>query len=128
MCKKKSTLQRETCACSYSQNLKNFSKTPTLFQVFCLLFNYLRFHGKFPLIVKNVSKRRMVKEKRIVDQNAFDKMELDSMMKDEKILAMKMRINEYKESALKNDENLQKLSKLYELGIIDEEGEPITND
>ena len=50
------------------------------------------------------------------------------MMKDEKILAMEMRINEYKESALKNEENLQKLSKLYELGIIDEEGELITND
>ena len=93
-----------------------------------LVFNYSGFHGKFPGIVKNVSKRRIVKEKRIVDQNALDKIELDSMMKDEKILAMEIRINEYKESALKNDENLQKLSKLYELGIIDEEGEPITND
>ena len=55
-------------------------------------------------------------------------MELDSMMKDEKILAMEMWINEYEESAQKNDENLQKLSKLYELGIIDEEDEPITKD
>ena len=70
----------------------------------------------------------MVKEKRIVDQNAYDKMELDSMMKNKNILAMEMKINEYKESALKNDENLQKLSKLYELGIIDKEGEQITKD
>ena len=40
---------------------------------------------------------------------------------------MKMRINEYKLSAEKNDENLR-LSKLYELQIIDEEGEPINKD
>ena len=49
-------------------------------------------------------------------------------MKDEKILAMEMSINEYKESAQKNDENLQKLSKLNKLGIINKEGESITKD
>ena len=47
-------------------------------------------------------------------------MELESMEKDEKILALETRLADYREEALKNDENVQRLSKLYELGIINE--------
>ena len=45
------------------------------------------------------------------------------MLKDEKILAFEIRLAEYRDEALKNDENLQKLSKIYELGVIYENGE-----
>ena len=55
-------------------------------------------------------------------------MELESKAKDEKILALEIRLAEYKDETLKNDENLQKYSKFYELGVIDENGELITKD
>ena len=50
-------------------------------------------------------------------------MELDSLFKDEKILALEERIKDFKEQNLKNEETISKMAKLYELGIIDEEGE-----
>ena len=52
-------------------------------------------------------------------------MELDSMFKDEKILALQEKINDFKEQILKNEETLSKMAKLYDLGIIDEEGDLI---
>ena len=76
--------------------------------------------------MKNASKRRSQKERRVVGQEEFDQMELESMAKDEKILALEIKLAQYKDETLKNDENLQKLSKLYELGVIDENGELIT--
>ena len=78
--------------------------------------------------MKGASKRRYEKERRVVNQNKFDQMELESMEKNEKILALEDRLADYREEALKNDENVQKLSKLYELGIINERGEPIAKD
>ena len=50
-------------------------------------------------------------------------MKLDSLLKDEKILAHEERIKKIKEQNLKNEETKSKMDKLYELGIIDEEGE-----
>ena len=78
--------------------------------------------------MKGSSKRRYEKERRAVDQNKFDQMELESTEKDEKILALEARLADYREEALKNDENVQRLSKLYELGIINERDEPIAKD
>ena len=53
---------------------------------------------------------------------------LESMEKDEKVLALEMRIKDFQERIKENEENLEKLSKLYELGIIDEDGELVRND
>ena len=44
------------------------------------------------------------------------------MEKDEKILALEIMLAEYRDEALKNYENMQKLSKFYELGVIIENG------
>ena len=52
---------------------------------------------------------------------------LESMEKDEKVLALEMRIKDFQERIKENEENLEKLSKLYELGIIDEDGELMRN-
>ena len=52
-------------------------------------------------------------------------MELDSMFKDEKIIALQERINDLKVQNLKNEETLNKMVKLSDLGIIDEEGDLI---
>ena len=48
---------------------------------------------------------------------------MDLMEKDEKILALKKRINDFKEERLKHQETIGKMSKLYDLGIIDEDEE-----
>ena len=50
-------------------------------------------------------------------------MELDLLFKDQKILALEERIKDFKEQNLKSEETMSKIAKLYELGIIDEEGE-----
>ena len=50
------------------------------------------------------------------------------MEKDEKILALEIRIKEFQEISKENEENLSKLSKLNELGVIDENGEIIKNE
>ena len=48
---------------------------------------------------------------------------MDLMEKDEKILALEERINDFKEERLKHQETIGKMSKLYDLGVIDEDGE-----
>ena len=78
--------------------------------------------------MKGASKRWYEKERRAVDQNKFDQMELESIEKNEKILALETKLSDYSEETFKNDENVQRLSKLYELGIINERGEPIAKD
>ena len=52
-------------------------------------------------------------------------MGMESMQKDEKILALEERIKDYKENLAVQEENGAKLSKLYELGVINERGELI---
>ena len=42
------------------------------------------------------------KERRAVDQNKFDKMELELMKRDGKILVLEARLADYREEALKN--------------------------
>ena len=55
-------------------------------------------------------------------------MEMESMQKDEKILALEERIKEYKNDLIIQQENGIKLSKLYELGVINDKGELIQED
>ena len=50
-------------------------------------------------------------------------MGMESMQKDEKILALEERIKDCKENLAVQEENDAKLSKLYELGVINERGE-----
>ena len=42
-----------------------------------------------------------------------------------RILTLEFRVKEFQEENLKHENNLTKLSKLYEMGIINEEGESI---
>ena len=51
---------------------------------------------------KTISKKRGV-----AGQEEFGQMELESMAKGGKVLAFEIRLAEYKDEALKNDENLQ---------------------
>ena len=50
------------------------------------------------------------------------------MEKDEKILVQEIRIKEFQEISKEKKKNLSKLSKLYELGVIDENEEIIKNE
>ena len=49
------------------------------------------------------------------------------MLKDEKILVLEETIKEFKQANLQNQENLSKMAKLFDLGVIDENGEFIQN-
>ena len=49
------------------------------------------------------------------------------MKKDEKILTLKERINDYKEEKLKNQETIRKMSRIYDLLVIDEDGKLINS-
>ena len=40
-----------------------------------------------------------------------------------RILTLEIRVKEFQEENLKHEDNLTKLSKLYEMGIIDEDGD-----
>ena len=53
-------------------------------------------------------------------------MEMESMQKDVKILALEERIKDYKENLAVQEEKGAKLSKLYELGVINERGKLIS--
>ena len=53
-------------------------------------------------------------------------MRMESIQKDEKILALEQRIKEYKENLAVQEENGAKLSKLYELAVINKRGELIS--
>ena len=48
---------------------------------------------------------------------------MENMKKDQKILALEERIKDYKENLAVQEENSAKLSKMYELGVINERGE-----
>ena len=79
-------------SCSFFQNLRISSKHQPRFQVSTLLFQIWRILGNFPGIVKNASKGRSQKERWVVGQKEFDKMEQSSMAKDDKILALKINL------------------------------------
>ena len=83
----------------------------------------IRSHGKFAWVIKNTNKRKEEYVKKAEDKINIEEIELDSMQKDEKILALEIRVKEFQEENLKHEENLRKISKLYEMGIIDEDRE-----
>ena len=47
--------------------------------------------------------------------------------KEQKIQQLTTQLDEFAEVCLENDENMRKLAKLFDAGIIDENGEPIQN-
>ena len=51
------------------------------------------------------------------------KKEIEEMM--HTVLSLKQRIDDYQQLDRENDENSKKLSKLYDMGIINEYGDPI---
>ena len=57
------------------------------------------------------------KLKKISEGALLEEMGTESMQKDEKILALEERIQDYKENLAVKEENGAKLSKLYDLGL-----------
>ena len=55
--------------------------------------------------MKNVSKGRS-KKIRIVGQRELDQMEHESMIKDKKIFVLEISLDEFRDEALKNEENI----------------------
>ena len=50
-------------------------------------------------------------------------MDIDLIFKNRKIFALEERIWEYKDKILKNEKSINKMGKLFDINIIDEDGE-----
>ena len=102
-------------------------KHPRLSPVMTLI-KCIEFHSNFPGLIKNTLRRRDSKLKKNFEGTQLEEMEMESMQKDVKILALEERIKEYKNDLIIQQENGIKLSKLYELGVINDKGELIQED
>ena len=116
MSSKKNILAKEIFVWWYSQNLNSFSKHPRRSLVKPLT-KCIGHHSNFPGLIKNTLSRRESKLKKISEGALLEEMGMESMQKDEKILALEERIKDYKENLAVQEENGAKLSKLYELGL-----------
>ena len=82
-------------------------------------------NGNFIGVVKNTTQRREKFASNLKITDKIDEMENEFMIKDQKILALEERIKEFREQNLENKGAIDKIEKLYELGIIYENGDPI---
>ena len=105
-----------------------FENTSKISSKCCIINPFKGSHGKFPGVIKNTNKRRSIVFNQIEINHKKEALTLELMEKDDKILTLEIRIKEFQEISKENEKNLSKLSKLYELGVIDENGEIIKNE
>ena len=82
------------------------------------------FHENFAGVIKKCKqeKRGVCKKKQMI-KIIEKKLSLAQCKKDEKILTIEFRVKKFQEEYFKHYDNLRKVSKLYEMGIINIEGE-----
>ena len=73
---------------------------------------------------------KVSKEKRQINQLEKEKKNTDAQINclNQKIEDLRAKIKQLKDEEFDHDDNLEKLSNLYKLGIINEDGQPINNE
>ena len=88
---------------------------------------HLGSHGKFYHLIKSVDKRRENKQNDVKNKEELKELIKELSQKEEEIKFLKLRIEEFKEKIVEQEDNAEMLAKLYEAGIIDENGAPTSN-
>ena len=88
---------------------------------------YLGSHRKFHHLIKSVDKRREKKNNEDNKKEESEDLIKELSKKEQEIKHLKSRIEEFKVKIEENDDSIEMLAKLYEAGIIDENGAPKVN-
>ena len=125
---KANMLRREIWNLWCFQNFIDCLKRQQRFQVNSFVYLYIGSRGRFHQLVRNTGAKRekrdsMNNQRYEEDKGADDLLE----EKEQKIQQLTTQLDEFAEVCLENDENMRKLAKLFDAGIIDENGEPIQN-
>jgi ABC-type transport system involved in cytochrome bd biosynthesis fused ATPase/permease subunit len=81
--------------------------------------------GKFHHLVKNSRKRRYAKIEKDQKEQEFEDLKIANEEQQNAIQELKDKVLKFEDVSLRYEENSEKLGKLFELGIIDADGNPI---
>ena len=80
-------------------------------------------NGRFHTMVRNADQRRAKKIERLLNQQRERNVRQEVEMRDMAIEVLKLKIKDFEEISKENDKNAEILPRLYEGGIINEEGD-----
>ena len=80
-------------------------------------------NGRFYTMIRNADQRRTKKAERLLNQHRERDIRQEVEMRDKAIEELKQKIKDFEEISKENDKNAEILSRLYEGGIINEEGD-----
>ena len=123
---RRNMLWRNAWRWTQSQNLLLCSKTLLWWLVSMSFLIWLTGDkGKFHHLVSSYRKRKLHEMESDVNKEEYKELKDKSLKDAETIKELKEKLNEFQDLALDNAENIGKLARLFDLGVIDKDGEYI---
>ena len=84
---------------------------------------FLGSKGKFHTLVSGFTRRRYEEMEKSQHEEKYEELKRIKEKNDRTIQELNNKLEDYQQMEIDNNENISKLSKLYELGVVNEDGE-----